>query len=155
MCRFSDFSDFSVFGLKEVYEIGLIELVAPKLFFRGAPGRAMMVSMAFSDVKKFCLSWRMSLLAVGVALLGCVPPLLGAQGTGCRDKPDVPQALAQLEEATLAIRLCGIEALGQLAKDSEKDPGPILEALTAYVRERAPRQGDFSPNARLTRAFCI
>ena len=92
----------------------------------------------------------MSLLAVVVALLWCVPALLGAQGTGCRDKPDVPQALAQLEEATLAIRLCGIEALGQLAKDSEKDPGPILEALTAYVRERAPRQGDFSPTAAQT-----
>ncbi len=92
----------------------------------------------------------MSLLAVVVALLWCVPALLGAQGTGCRDKPDVPQAIAQLEDATLAIRLCGIEALGQLAKDSEKDHGPILEALTAYVRERAPRQGDFSPTAAQT-----
>ena len=140
----------AVFGLKEVYEIGLIELVAPKLFFRGAPGRAMMLRMAFSDVKTFCLSWRMSLLAVVVALLWCVPALLGAQGTGCRDKPDVPQAIAQLEDTNLAIRLCGIEALGQLAKDSEKDHGPILEALTAYVRERAPRQGDFSPTAAQT-----
>ena len=109
-----------------------------------------MLRMAFSDVKTFCLSWRMSLLAVVVALFWGLPPLLGAQGTDCRDKPDVPQALAQLEEATLAIRLCGIEALGQLAKDSEKDPGPILEALTAYVRERAPRQGDFSPTAAQT-----
>ena len=110
----------------------------------------MMLRMAFSDVKTFCLSWRMSLLAVVVALFWGLPPLLGAQGTGCRDKPDVPQAIAQLEEANLAIRLCGIEALSQLAKDSEKDPGPILEALTAYVRERAPRQGDFSPNAAQT-----
>ena len=109
-----------------------------------------MLAMAFSDVKTFCLSWRMSLLAVVVALFWGLPPLLGAQGTGCRDKPDVPQAIAQLEEANLAIRLCGIEALSQLAKDSEKDPGPILEALTAYVRERAPRQGDFSPNAAQT-----
>ena len=92
----------------------------------------------------------MSLLAVVVALFWCVPALLGAQGTDCRDKPDVPQALAHLEEATLAIRLCGIEALGQLAKDSEKDHGPILAALTAYVRERAPRQGDFSPTAAQT-----
>ncbi len=140
----------AVFGLKEVYERGLIELVALKLFFRGAPGRAMMLGMTFSDVKTFCLSRRMSLLAVVVALLWCVPALLGAQGTGCRDKPDVPQALAHLEDATLAIRLCGIEALGQLAKDPEKDPGPILEALTAYVRERAPRQGDFSPTAAQT-----
>ena len=110
----------------------------------------MMLRMAFSDVKTFCLSWRMSLLAVVVALFWGLPPLLGAQGTDCRDKPDVPQALTHLEEATLAIRLCGIEALGQLAKDSEKDPGPILEALTAYVRERAPRQGDFSPTAAQT-----
>ena len=110
----------------------------------------MMVSMACSDVKTFCLSWRISLLAVVVALFWCVPPLLSAQGTGCRDKPDVPQAIAQLEDASLAIRLCGIEALGQLATDSEQDHGLILEALTAYVRERAPRQGDFSPNAAQT-----
>ena len=40
----------------------------------------------------------------------------------------------------MAIRLGGIYALERIAKDSEKDHGPIMEVLTAYVREKAPRQ---------------
>ena len=40
----------------------------------------------------------------------------------------------------MAIRLGGIYALERLAKDSEKDHGPVMEVLTAYVRERAPRR---------------
>ena len=40
----------------------------------------------------------------------------------------------------MAIRLGGIYALERIAKDSEKDHGPIMEILTAYVRENAPRQ---------------
>jgi hypothetical protein len=38
----------------------------------------------------------------------------------------------------LEIRLGGIYALERIARDSEKDHWPIMEVLTAYVRENAP-----------------
>ena len=50
------------------------------------------------------------------------------------------RAIAQLGDDNLAFRLGGIYALERIAKDSEKDHSPIMEILTAYVRERAPRQ---------------
>ena len=50
------------------------------------------------------------------------------------------KAIAQLGDKEMAIRLGGIYALERIAKDSEKDHGPIMEVLTAYVREKAPRQ---------------
>jgi uncharacterized protein YjbI with pentapeptide repeats len=41
-------------------------------------------------------------------------------------------------EKQLEIRLGGIYALEQIARDSKKDHWPIVEVLTAYVREHAP-----------------
>lgn len=38
----------------------------------------------------------------------------------------------------MAVRLGGIYALERLAKDSDKDYWPIMETLTAYVRDNAP-----------------
>jgi Pentapeptide repeats (8 copies) len=58
------------------------------------------------------------------------------------------KAINQLGEAgpeKLAIRLGGIYALERIARDSERDHWPIMEILTAYVREHAPwepREGD-------------
>jgi hypothetical protein len=40
----------------------------------------------------------------------------------------------------LEIRLGGIYALERIARDSERDHGPIMEVLTAYVREHAPKK---------------
>jgi len=40
----------------------------------------------------------------------------------------------------LEIRLGGIYALERIARESEEDHWPIMEILTAYVREHAPRQ---------------
>src|SRR5215217_1383417 len=42
----------------------------------------------------------------------------------------------------LETRLGGIYALERIARDSEKDRGPIVEILTAYVRHYAPRKSD-------------
>ena len=50
------------------------------------------------------------------------------------------RAIEQLGNDKMAIRLGGIYALERIAKDSEKDHGPVMEVLTAYVRENAPRQ---------------
>src|SRR5829696_678972 len=38
----------------------------------------------------------------------------------------------------MEIRLGGIYALERIARDSERDHGPIMEVLTAYVRQHAP-----------------
>jgi hypothetical protein len=48
------------------------------------------------------------------------------------------KAIDQLGKETLDVRLGGIYALERIAKDSPKDYGPIMEVLTAYVREHAP-----------------
>ena len=57
------------------------------------------------------------------------------------------RAIEQLGHEEMAIRLGGIYALERLAKDSEKDHGPIMEVLTAYVRERATKQGEYAKEA--------
>ena len=53
------------------------------------------------------------------------------------------RAIDQLGSANMAIRLGGIYALERIAKDSEKDHGPIMEVLTAYVRENATKTGAY------------
>ena len=57
------------------------------------------------------------------------------------------KAIAQLGSDKMAIRLGGIYALERIARDSEKDHGPIMEVLTAYVREKATRQGKYAEEA--------
>ena len=57
------------------------------------------------------------------------------------------KAIAQLGADNMAIRLGGIYALERIAKESEKDHGPIMEVLTAYVREKAPRKENHKPQA--------
>jgi hypothetical protein len=51
------------------------------------------------------------------------------------------KAIAQLGDQKLELRLGGIYALERIAKDSEKDYGPVMEILTAYVREGSQRKG--------------
>ena len=50
------------------------------------------------------------------------------------------KAIEQLGHKEMAIRLGGIYALERIARDSEKDHGPIMEVLTADVRKKAPRR---------------
>jgi hypothetical protein len=47
------------------------------------------------------------------------------------------RAIGQLGSDKMEIRLGGIYALERIANDSDKDYWPIMETLTAYVRERA------------------
>ena len=54
------------------------------------------------------------------------------------------EQLGQRGPDKMAIRLGGIYALERIARDSEKDHGPIMEVLTAYVRENAPRHGEYA-----------
>jgi hypothetical protein len=48
------------------------------------------------------------------------------------------KAIEQLGSDKLEVRLGGIYALERIARTSEKDHWPIMEVLTAYVRENAP-----------------
>jgi pentapeptide repeat protein len=48
----------------------------------------------------------------------------------------------------LEVRLGGIYALERIARDSEKDHWPIMEILTAYVREHAVRVQDENPDVK-------
>jgi uncharacterized protein YjbI with pentapeptide repeats len=57
------------------------------------------------------------------------------------------RAIDQLGSGTLDVRLGGIYALERIAKDSARDYGPIMEVLTAFVRERAPWKSDKPPAA--------
>jgi Pentapeptide repeats (8 copies) len=50
------------------------------------------------------------------------------------------RAIDQLGSNELEIRLGGIYALERIARDSERDHWPIMEVLTAYVRQHAPWQ---------------
>jgi uncharacterized protein YjbI with pentapeptide repeats len=56
------------------------------------------------------------------------------------------RAIEQLgNEKSLDVRLGGIYALERIAKDSPRDHGPIVEVLTAFVRERGRLRGDQLP----------
>ena len=57
------------------------------------------------------------------------------------------RAITQLGDDNMAIRLGGIYALERLAKDSDTDHGRVMDILTAYVRENAPRHGEDAPQA--------
>lgn len=50
------------------------------------------------------------------------------------------QAVEQLGNESIHIRLGGIYALEQLAKDSPEDHWTVMEVLTAFIREESPRQ---------------
>jgi Pentapeptide repeats (8 copies) len=55
------------------------------------------------------------------------------------------RAIDQLGSEELEVRLGGIYALERIARDSERDHWPIMEVLTAYVRQHAPwRPGEGS-----------
>jgi hypothetical protein len=56
------------------------------------------------------------------------------------------RAIDQLGSERLEIRLGGIYALERIARDSERDHWPIMEVLTAYIREHAPRQSEEESN---------
>jgi len=48
------------------------------------------------------------------------------------------RAIEQLGNDKLQIRLGGIYALERIAKESKRDTWPIMEILTAYIRDQAP-----------------
>jgi hypothetical protein len=49
------------------------------------------------------------------------------------------RAIDQLGSAKIDVRLGGIFALERIARDSKEDHGPVMEVLTAFIREHARR----------------
>ena len=62
------------------------------------------------------------------------------------------RAIGQLGHDKLEIRLGGIYALERIARDSETDHWPVMEVLTAYVRENAPWKENSSPSKQVASA---
>ena len=60
------------------------------------------------------------------------------------------RAVTQLGDDNMAIRLGGIYALERLAQDSDTDHARVMDVLTAYVRENAPRHAQDAPQAANT-----
>jgi hypothetical protein len=52
------------------------------------------------------------------------------------------RAVDQLGSDDLTVRLGGIYALERIARDSPRDYGPVMEVLTAFVRQESPLPGD-------------
>jgi hypothetical protein len=52
------------------------------------------------------------------------------------------KAVEQLGSDKLQVRLGGIYTLERISRESELDYWPIMETLTAFVRERAPWRGE-------------
>jgi hypothetical protein len=92
-----------------------------------------------------------------VLLAGAVTTWLQLQATLARNREELrlnregqvterfTRATEQLGSGTLGVRLGGIYALERIAKDSPRDHGPIMEVLTAFIRERARWRGDLPP----------
>lgn len=62
------------------------------------------------------------------------------------------RAVEQLGHDKLQIRLGGIYALQRIAYDSQRDYGPTMEILAAYVRANAAWHGDKAPKGKQFRA---
>jgi hypothetical protein len=65
------------------------------------------------------------------------------------------KAIEQLGRPTLEERLGGIYALERIARNSEKDYGPIMEVLTAYVQANSPWPPKGLVDAQKTRPWAI
>ena len=66
------------------------------------------------------------------------------------------KAIDQLGAKSLEVRLGAIYALERIARDSERDHWPIMEVLTAYVRQHSawmPQEDQFKPPAPDIRAI--
>lgn len=64
------------------------------------------------------------------------------------------RAIEQLGDERMAVRLGGIYALGRIAEDSNRDHRTVVEVLSAFVRDKTPRNPSstdpFAPKKPLT-----
>jgi Pentapeptide repeats (8 copies) len=86
---------------------------------------------------------RTALLAVLAGSLAAIGAIYTARTFALNRQGQITQrftgAVDQLGDDKLDVRLGGIYALERLARESRDEHAPIVEILTAYVREHAPR----------------
>jgi hypothetical protein len=87
---------------------------------------------------------RTALLALGAAVLATVGAVYTARSFSLSRQGQITdrftKAVEQLGSEELSVRLGGIYALERIARDSPEDQPQIMEVLTAFARERAPRR---------------
>lgn len=85
---------------------------------------------------------RTALLAVAAGTIALVGAFYTARTFALNRQGQITErftrAVEQLGHDRIDVRLGGIYALERLARESQADHGPIVEILTAYIRERAP-----------------
>jgi Pentapeptide repeats (8 copies) len=86
---------------------------------------------------------RTALLALGAAILATVGAVYTARSFSLSRQGQITdrftRAVEQLGSEELSVRLGGVYALERIARDSPEDQPQIMEVLTAFARERAPR----------------
>jgi hypothetical protein len=78
---------------------------------------------------------QIGLLVISIIMGGCTYLSTQRMIESGRVTDRFTQAIAQLEDPKLERRLGAIYALERIARDSEDAHGPVMEILTAYVRE--------------------
>jgi hypothetical protein len=89
------------------------------------------------------LAFAAGLIALGSAVLGVLAFRLNRRG---QITERFTRAIDQLGDDKMEIRLGGIYGLERIAHESSTDHGPIIEVLTAYVRENSPWPPRDRPN---------
>ena len=92
---------------------------------------------------------RTAILAVLAGILAAIGAYYTHRTFGLKRHGQVTErftrAVDQLGNDSIHVRLGGIYALERLAREAPDDHGPIVEILTAYVRERAGRRPPAPP----------
>ena len=82
----------------------------------------------------------LALLAGGIAVVGSIyTARTFALNRASQLTDRFTKAIEQLGHRTVDVRLGGIYALERIARDSRADHPQVVEVLTAFVREHAPR----------------
>jgi hypothetical protein len=96
-------------------------------------------AQARADDRRAVTTATLAILAGTVAVIGAIFTGLSYKLNSSGQITDrFTRAIDQLGNPALEVRIGGIYALERIARDSEPDQQPVVEALTAYVREHAP-----------------
>lgn len=122
-----------VFGVSAIFVAAAIVLPGVVADFDEVSGDARVQDIA---------SVRQAVLWIGGGLLAALTLLFTwRRDTLTRDANFTgryTEAIAQLGDDSIAIRLGGVYALERIARDSPRDRGTILEVLTTYLRHHSP-----------------
>jgi hypothetical protein len=125
-----------VIALVVLIGLGMIFVVLPTVLVRPHPDLA----------REQLLKARNDIRTAGIQIVGGTALLAGLVFTnrtlGLNQQGQITdrftKATDQLGSDKLDIRLGGIYSMERIARDSKNDQGPVMEVLTAFVRDHAP-----------------